>query len=135
MGFYPAGAASETLTERDANGARGQRHVPGHVDSLQEEGNDGVEGQDEPAKSNDPSQPSRYSSISPTEGIIFQDGQELTTNGQTSARRSPVEVVRGESCGKVLSCSPSTARVAEVDLPDAMDLASLRSESGENSEQ
>ena len=69
-------------------------------------------------KPSDPSQLSRNSSISPTEGIKFQDGQELTTNGKSSARRPPVEVVRGESSGKVLSCSPSPARVAEVDLPE-----------------
>jgi len=57
-------------------------------------------------------------SISPIRSIKDQDGHELTTNGQSFARRPPVEVVRGESCGEVLSCSPSPARVAEVDLPE-----------------
>ena len=89
---------SEIPRERDANGALGQRHVPGHVDTLQEGGNDVAQSQDELVKPSDPSQPSRNSSISPTEGIKFQDGQELTTNGKASARRPPGEVVRGESC-------------------------------------
>ena len=102
--------------------------VSGHVSTLQETGSDVVIKQDELAQPSDPSQPNRNSSISPTRSIKFQDGQELTTNGQSFARRTPAgqsfarrtpaEVVRGESCGEVLPCSPSSPRVAEVDPPE-----------------
>ena len=98
---------------RDSNVALGQRHVPEHVSTLQEMGSDVVINQDELAQPSGPSQPNRNNSISPTRSIKEQDGQELTTNGQCSARFTPVEVVRGESCGEVLPCSPFPARVAE----------------------
>ena len=87
-------------------------------DTLQERGSDWAENQGEPMKPGDQSPPNRNSSISPTEGINLQDGQEPATNGQASARRPPVEVVGGESCCEVPSCSPSPARVAEVDLAE-----------------
>ena len=103
---------------RDANGALGQRHVPGHADTLQERGSDVAKSQDESVNPSDPLQPSRYSSISPTEGIKSQDGQELTTSGQASSMGATRRSGQRGSCCEVLSCSPSPARVAEVDLPE-----------------
>ena len=92
--------------------------VSGPMSTLQETGSDEVIKQEKLAQPSDPSQPNRNCSISPSRSIKFQDGQELTTNGQSFARRTPVEVVRGESCGEVLPCSPAFLRVAEVDPPE-----------------
>jgi hypothetical protein len=72
--------------ERDVNEALGQQHVSEHVETLQEKGSDVVKSQD-----------------------------ELTIDGQSSARRPPGEMVRGESYDVVLPCSPTPAWVAEAD--------------------
>ena len=114
--------------ERDVNEALGQQHVSEHVETLQEKGSDVVKSQDELVKPGYPSQPSRHSPISPIEGMKSQDGHELTINGQSSARRPPGEMVRGESYGEVLPCSPTSAWVAEADKSDDEIMAAVEDE-------
>ena len=62
---------------------------------------------------------------SPSKGIEHRDGHELTTGCVYPAKGPTAQVVRGESCGEVLPCSPSTARVAEVDQPEMPDMLAL----------